>query len=293
MDSDVENGNSSSTEPTSSPAHIKKTLNCSRTVQCRQVVNPPMVRLEDPFVTTYMGLDHGSNISSSGSVGSHSWHENSDSEEANNFDDPHNTGNVTEEREDSWYPFKSRLHCQLVLLYHGSHRKNVDLVTFRAFISILKVWVPADEYMPSISEVVDFSIPFWENKLFKEEEVGGNIFCYLEPAGLVALRLGNPRHSSSFDRVPRISFGEQDVRGVSSQSSVSKFNSMSFNKLFNFLIGDLIPLGLGSPRGADHVQYFFHIKRFVIQEKKYFAIGELYLHSSDDLLIHHFDTLER
>ena len=40
---------------------------------------------------------------------------------------------------DPWYPFKSRAHCQLVILYQGSHRKMVDLVTFQAFMSVLKV----------------------------------------------------------------------------------------------------------------------------------------------------------
>ena len=40
---------------------------------------------------------------------------------------------------DDWHPFKSRVHCQLVLLYHGSHRRNIDLVTFRAFMEILEV----------------------------------------------------------------------------------------------------------------------------------------------------------
>ena len=41
--------------------------------------------------------------------------------------------------ENDWHPFKSRVHCQLVLLYHGSHRRNIDLVTFRAFMEILEV----------------------------------------------------------------------------------------------------------------------------------------------------------
>ena len=40
---------------------------------------------------------------------------------------------------DPWYPFRSRVHCQLVLLLLGSHRKNTDLVTFQAFMSVLKV----------------------------------------------------------------------------------------------------------------------------------------------------------
>ena len=38
-----------------------------------------------------------------------------------------------------WHPFRSQVHCQLVLLYQGSHRRNTDLVTFRAFMQILKV----------------------------------------------------------------------------------------------------------------------------------------------------------
>lgn len=38
-----------------------------------------------------------------------------------------------------WHPFKSRIHCQLVMIFHSSHRRNVDLVTFRAFMHVLKV----------------------------------------------------------------------------------------------------------------------------------------------------------
>ena len=64
-----------------------------------------------------------------------------------------------------WHPFLSRLHCQLVLLYHGSHRKNIDLVTFRAFLSVLRVWVPPDVYFPSVEEIINFTSPFWEEKL--------------------------------------------------------------------------------------------------------------------------------
>ena len=38
-----------------------------------------------------------------------------------------------------WHPFRNRVTAQLVLLYHGSHRRNLDLVTFRSFMTILKV----------------------------------------------------------------------------------------------------------------------------------------------------------
>ena len=38
-----------------------------------------------------------------------------------------------------WHPFMNKVHAQLVLLYHGSHRRNCDHVTFRTFMTILKV----------------------------------------------------------------------------------------------------------------------------------------------------------
>ena len=38
-----------------------------------------------------------------------------------------------------WHPFRSRVHAQLVLLYHSSHRRNIDLVTFRSYVHVLKV----------------------------------------------------------------------------------------------------------------------------------------------------------
>ena len=47
------------------------------------------------------------------------------------FSDPGNLG--------EWHPFENKVHAQLVLLFLGSHRRNFDLVTFRAFLTILKV----------------------------------------------------------------------------------------------------------------------------------------------------------
>ena len=41
--------------------------------------------------------------------------------------------------EDRWFPFLSKPHMQLCLLYHGSHRKNMDQVSLRAIMDILKV----------------------------------------------------------------------------------------------------------------------------------------------------------
>ena len=43
--------------------------------------------------------------------------------------------------EDPWFPFLSKPHMQLCLLYHGSHRKNMDQVTLQAIMDILKVCV--------------------------------------------------------------------------------------------------------------------------------------------------------
>ena len=45
-----------------------------------------------------------------------------------------------------WHPFKSRVHCQLVLLCHGSHRRNTDLVSLRAYMHVLKVRVWHTKY---------------------------------------------------------------------------------------------------------------------------------------------------
>ena len=43
--------------------------------------------------------------------------------------------------EDPWFPFLSKPHMQLCLLYHGSHRKNLDQVSLQAVMDILKVSV--------------------------------------------------------------------------------------------------------------------------------------------------------
>ena len=66
---------------------------------------------------------------------------------ASDHDDPNSDhctnsdhdGNHVDPPIDDWHPFLSRVHCQLVLLYHGSHRRNLDLITFRAYLQVLKV----------------------------------------------------------------------------------------------------------------------------------------------------------
>ena len=40
-----------------------------------------------------------------------------------------------------WHPFMNKVHAQLTMLYHGSHRRNCDHVTFRTFMTILKVFL--------------------------------------------------------------------------------------------------------------------------------------------------------
>ena len=54
-------------------------------------------------------------------------------------DPPDLNVNVNADPGGEWHPFRSRVHCQLVLLYQSSHRRNVDQITFRAFMEILKV----------------------------------------------------------------------------------------------------------------------------------------------------------
>lgn len=56
------------------------------------------------------------------------------------FSSPHSFPEVNVNDRNDWHPFLSRVHCQLVLLYHGSHRRKMDLVTFRAVMEILKVY---------------------------------------------------------------------------------------------------------------------------------------------------------
>ena len=63
--------------------------------------------------------------------------EDCDDEMEESDDEPAETVNLDPGGE--WHPFQNKVTAQLVLLYHGSHRRNLDLVTFRAFMTILKV----------------------------------------------------------------------------------------------------------------------------------------------------------
>ena len=58
-----------------------------------------------------------------------------------------------------------------------------------------------------------------KNLVYFQTEIDGHIFSYLDPAGLIALKLSNPQYSNKFDRVPRISYDNQGQKGITSQSS--------------------------------------------------------------------------
>ena len=219
-----------------------------------------------------------------------------DPEDTHDPDEPPDNGsNITLDDfqdEHSWHPFYSRVHCQLVLLYHGSHRKNIDLVTFKAFLTIMKTWVPADVYFPTLDEIVNFSIPFWEEKLFKETLIDDNIMHFLEPSAMISLRLGNPRHCRSFDRVPRLSYDDQGNRGLTTQSSAFKFKEIEFNKLNDYLVGDLVCMNTHEylenvSVGSMPSNFFFQIAKFFIKEDRYYVTGLVFIHSSAPQLQDH------
>ena len=56
-----------------------------------------------------------------------------------------------------WHPFRNRVSAQLILLYNGSHRRNCDLVTFRAFMTILKV---RTSFLVKDSHKLIFLVPY-------------------------------------------------------------------------------------------------------------------------------------
>ena len=183
-----------------------------------------------------------------------------------------------------WHPFKSRVHCQLVMLYHGSHRRNIDMVTFRAFLEILKFYV-VDEFFPTLEDIINFSVPYWEDRLLHQIMLeGNNVFAFLDPAAFVSLRLANPIHSYGFDRVPRYYNDIQWTNGVCSQSSASKFGQNEFRKLGRFVTGDLVEIQNPGPLHEQLYRVpcrkFFHIKAFYAQNESYYAKGTILIHSS-------------
>ena len=115
---------------------------------------------------------------------------------------------------------------------------------------------------------------------------GNNVLAYLDPAGLISLRLSNPRHSHNFDRTMRKSYDKQGTQGISSQSSATKFISLDFRKLGKILRGDLVALGEpGNLRvqgfaNRQPCRYFFHVNKFHKKDDEYFATGSIWVHSS-------------
>ena len=185
-------------------------------------------------------------------------------------------------KEDSWYPWSSRCHYYLTVLYHGSHRRNIDKNTLIAIMDILKVYVPKEEYFPNVDEIVNFTVDYWKDQILHTINLDGNPLTLLKPQGIVALRLANPVQSTTFDRVPRRNTA--DV--ISSQSSAAKFKSFEYRKLGNLMVGDLVELdGMRSiatsgPEGKVSCKLYFYISGFYIEETTYKVEGKVFIHSS-------------
>ena len=184
--------------------------------------------------------------------------------------------------QDPWYPWLSRAHYYLSVLYHGSHRRNFDTETLRAVMDIMKMYVPATEYFPTIKEVIDFTFDYWHNKILETRIDEGNVLAFLRPEGILAMRLSNPIQSLTFDRVPRKNANNE----VTSQSSSGKFNSFEFMKLGDFLKGDLVKLknvgeiAMEGYEGKVPCQFYFQITAFYIKEEEYKVEGNYFFHSS-------------
>ena len=180
-----------------------------------------------------------------------------------------------------WFPWMSRVHFYLTVLYHGSHRRNIDQVTLKVIMDILKIYVPLAEYFPTFREVADFKFEHWESKIFESRVEDGNVFSFLHP-GIIAMRLANPVLSKSFDRVPRKSSKVE----ITSQISAEKFKTFEYRKLGNFLQGDVIKLSKpGKITMEGYVekvqcQLYFQVEGFYIEGNQYSMTGKFYFHSS-------------
>ena len=183
--------------------------------------------------------------------------------------------------QEPWFPWRSKCHFYLTVLYHGSHRRNMDQQTLRAVMDILRIYV-SGEHFPSLDEIVNFRYEYWEAKIFETRIDQENVFSFLKPEGIIAMRLANPVLAKSFDRVPR-----KNPDGlITSQSSSEKFQSMKFRKLGKLLKGDLVQLSnLGEItmegfRDKVPCQIYFHIQGFYIEKNTYKVEGKYFFHSS-------------
>ena len=175
----------------------------------------------------------------------------------------------------------------------------MDQITLQAFMDILKVLnnglctqccstilqgYVEDSYFPTLEEVVNFKLSYWEEQLFQQggcnkfdihflsiqlfqRIVGDNALANLKPQGMISMRLGNPKKSSLFDRCQRTIHNGAGVKGISHQSSALKYQQIQFKKLGPLLLGDLIELeddcNIAAP-GGRNLQFavFFHVRSF-------------------------------
>ena len=136
---------------------------------------------------------------------------------------------------------------------------------------------------------MNFRFSYWEDKLFSKRTVGNSILASLRPEGMVSMRLGNPTKTDLFDRCPRSSVNSAGVKGITSQSSALKYKQFQFSKLGEFLRGDLVQL-----EGEDDIRNengevqscstYLHIKSFTREESLYCATGDIFIHSSSQVI---------
>merc|ERR1740137_98919 len=141
------------------------------------------------------------------------------------------------------------------------------MISLRMGLDVFRLYVPEEEYMPTMEDVVEYKNEFWERKLYETRNEDGNVLSFLRPEGMISLRMGNPKLSSLFDRVPRKTQNSE----ITTQSPAEKFKSFTFRKLGNLLVGDLVELsdvGEIVMEGYDvkiPCKIFFHIKGFYIE----------------------------
>ena len=184
--------------------------------------------------------------------------------------------------QDPWFPFKSRAHFYMVLIYHGSHQKNFDQATLRVILDVFKIYVPETEYFPSFDDVVHFKFEFWEERILESRVLGDNVWTFLKPEGIIALRLSHSVFSKSFDRVPR----QNSNNIITTQSSAEKFKMFEYRKLGELFKGDLVKLNkvdtIAMHGCPDKVpcQMYFLLTDFYIQDQDYKVNGKYFIHSS-------------
>ncbi|CAG2194116.1 unnamed protein product [Mytilus edulis] len=132
------------------------------------------------------------------------------------------------ESDSEWFPFMSKLHFLLSILYSSkTHRVSDEVMTF--FLFILKEC--GTQNIPPLAKIKSYLQEKFEmgEMIQRHEDAQGNISWAIKPSAMLRLHLANPDTANRISRYPTVETSSESVH----QASGNKWKSMEFHWAMN------------------------------------------------------------